>query len=69
MSYDYAPCSRSLDCLFGLGSLGKIKFQERFRFVRAQVPLSGKEIGGEWSVTQMLSFSLDYGLKIRDSLP
>ncbi|GFV21866.1 hypothetical protein TNCV_4525531 [Trichonephila clavipes] len=25
MSYDYTACKRSLECLFGLGALGKIK--------------------------------------------
>ncbi|GFT74025.1 hypothetical protein TNCV_3707611 [Trichonephila clavipes] len=30
MSYDYTACKRSLECLFGLGALGKIKSQYRF---------------------------------------
>ncbi|GFV53186.1 hypothetical protein TNCV_2101101 [Trichonephila clavipes] len=29
MPYDYATCKRSLECLFGLGSLGKITFLEQ----------------------------------------
>ncbi|GFT47268.1 hypothetical protein TNCV_3748791 [Trichonephila clavipes] len=33
----------SLECHFGLGALGKIKFFERFRIVRAQELSSGKE--------------------------
>ncbi|GFU75540.1 carcinine transporter [Trichonephila clavipes] len=31
MLYDYAACKRSLECLFGLGALGKIKFVEHTR--------------------------------------
>ncbi|GFT82479.1 hypothetical protein TNCV_3350551 [Trichonephila clavipes] len=27
MSYDYVACKRSPECLFGLGALGKVKFQ------------------------------------------
>ncbi|GFT82472.1 transposable element Tcb2 transposase [Trichonephila clavipes] len=27
MSYDYVACERSPECLFGLGALGKVKFQ------------------------------------------
>ncbi|GFS55331.1 uvrD_C_2 domain-containing protein [Trichonephila clavipes] len=45
MSYDYVTCKRCLECLFGLGALGKIKFQEQFRNVRAQVPPSGEKTG------------------------
>ncbi|GFX71151.1 uncharacterized protein TNCV_3649161 [Trichonephila clavipes] len=37
MSYDYTACKKSLECLFGLGALGKIKFFVRFRIVRAMV--------------------------------
>ncbi|GFW70903.1 phosphatidylinositol-glycan biosynthesis class F protein [Trichonephila clavipes] len=30
MSYDYTPCKRSLECLFGLSVLGKMKSWYRF---------------------------------------
>ncbi|GFY24224.1 hypothetical protein TNCV_1012751 [Trichonephila clavipes] len=30
MSYDYTACKRSLECLFGLGALGKINSKYRF---------------------------------------
>ncbi|GFW63719.1 hypothetical protein TNCV_4940111 [Trichonephila clavipes] len=43
MSCDYATCKRSLERLFGLGALGKIKFLLQFGIVRAQGPPSGEE--------------------------
>ncbi|GFU94124.1 hypothetical protein TNCV_966941 [Trichonephila clavipes] len=43
MSHDYAACKRSLECLFGFGAHGKIKFLLRFRIVRAQVTSSDEE--------------------------
>ncbi|GFW08049.1 uncharacterized protein TNCV_2978171 [Trichonephila clavipes] len=45
MSYDYAKCERSLECLFGFVTLGKIKFLVRFRILRAQGPASEDETG------------------------
>ncbi|GFW45161.1 hypothetical protein TNCV_716631 [Trichonephila clavipes] len=45
MSYDYATCKRSLECVFGL-VLGKIKFLEQVRISRqSSGPLKRK-----WSV-------------------
>ncbi|GFX46182.1 hypothetical protein TNCV_2298311 [Trichonephila clavipes] len=41
MSYECAACKGFLECLFGLGILGKIKLFVRFRVVRVLVPFSG----------------------------
>ncbi|GFX30411.1 hypothetical protein TNCV_3460621 [Trichonephila clavipes] len=38
MSFDYAACEKSLECLFGLSALEKNKFQEQFSVFRAQMP-------------------------------
>ncbi|GFW99708.1 hypothetical protein TNCV_3419391 [Trichonephila clavipes] len=43
MSYDYAACQRSLEYLFRLDAIGKIKFLIQFRIFKAQVPPSEKE--------------------------
>ncbi|GFV38387.1 hypothetical protein TNCV_4958301 [Trichonephila clavipes] len=45
-SYDYVAFKRSLECLFGLGALGKIKFLVPFHIVRAQVTSSVEEKTG-----------------------
>ncbi|GFV58342.1 hypothetical protein TNCV_1806151 [Trichonephila clavipes] len=37
MLYDYTACKRSLECLSGLGALGKIKFLGQVHIVRAQL--------------------------------
>ncbi|GFY07543.1 uncharacterized protein TNCV_3650501 [Trichonephila clavipes] len=44
MLYGYAAHKGSLECLFDLGVLGKIKSLVQIRIVRAQVPPSGEEI-------------------------
>ncbi|GFY27040.1 hypothetical protein TNCV_2066611 [Trichonephila clavipes] len=41
--HDDGTCERSLECLFGLGAVGKIKFLRMFRHVRAQVLSSAEE--------------------------
>ncbi|GFV08806.1 hypothetical protein TNCV_3820491 [Trichonephila clavipes] len=43
MWYDHAAFQRCLDGMFGLDVLGKIKFLEQVRIVRAQMPPSGEE--------------------------
>ncbi|GFW04222.1 hypothetical protein TNCV_2669871 [Trichonephila clavipes] len=43
MSYDYAACKRSFERLFGLGAPSKIKFPEKVRIIRTQVPPSEEE--------------------------
>ncbi|GFV98397.1 hypothetical protein TNCV_623561 [Trichonephila clavipes] len=43
MSYDYTACKRSLECLFGLGALGKIESYYRFASLELRcLPLGGK---------------------------
>ncbi|GFX12582.1 hypothetical protein TNCV_3157031 [Trichonephila clavipes] len=51
MSYDYAASKKSLECPFGLGAPGKIKFQELFLIGRAQVPSSGEETESPKNIT------------------
>ncbi|GFY25580.1 hypothetical protein TNCV_2487001 [Trichonephila clavipes] len=46
MSYDYADCKRSLQYLFGLGALAKIKFLSKIshrQSLRTSLPLWRKE--------------------------
>ncbi|GFW47989.1 hypothetical protein TNCV_2401761 [Trichonephila clavipes] len=46
MSYDYTVCKRSLECLFGLGTLSKIKNPSTgLHIVGAQVPSCREETG------------------------
>ncbi|GFW83970.1 glucose dehydrogenase [Trichonephila clavipes] len=56
MSYDYAACKISLGCLFGLDTLGKIKFLEQIRIIRAWVPPSGEETGRPNYLQQLILF-------------
>ncbi|GFX26619.1 hypothetical protein TNCV_4536301 [Trichonephila clavipes] len=55
MSHDYTACERSLECLFGLSALGKIKYQYRFALSRAQVPPSEEETGCQNYLRQLVS--------------
>ncbi|GFW74035.1 hypothetical protein TNCV_545591 [Trichonephila clavipes] len=55
MSYDYTACERSLECLFSLSALVKIKILVQARIVRAQVPSSGEETGCQNYLWQLVS--------------
>ncbi|GFW20687.1 uncharacterized protein TNCV_1049101 [Trichonephila clavipes] len=62
MSYDYTACKRSLECLFGLGHLVRIKILAQIRIVGTQVPPSTKETGCQnylrWLVSALYGAAL-----------
>ncbi|GFX86245.1 hypothetical protein TNCV_2561271 [Trichonephila clavipes] len=67
MSYDYAAYKKSLECLFGLGALDKIKLLLLFHIVRVQVPPSGEETGPKitlrgLSCTECISGKKQFGV-------
>ncbi|GFS57275.1 hypothetical protein TNCV_491681 [Trichonephila clavipes] len=68
MTYDYVACKRSLECMFGLGVLNRIKFLKQVRIVRAQVPPSEEETGHQNYLRQMNSLAASVKLTYSASM-
>ncbi|GFX96412.1 hypothetical protein TNCV_2055291 [Trichonephila clavipes] len=67
MPYDFAACQRSLECMFGLGALGKIKFPMQFYIVRAQIPPSVEDTGRQnYNVCAAIGIHL-YGAALKSN--